>query len=70
MLVNDNGRPVISDFGLSRVVGEEYGGAVRYMATELLGLEDLGDGSHKATSRSVTKSSDVYSFAMVGVEVR
>lgn len=65
--MNDDGRPVISGFSLSRFVGEaQYemvGGAVRYMAPEFFGLEDLDD-SHEA------KSSDVYSFAMVGVEVR
>ena len=72
MLVNNDGSPVICGFGRSRIVGEAevadfIHGNVRYMAPELLESGDVDDLSDEVIP--VTQSSDIYSFAMVGVEV-
>ena len=75
VLVDDDGRPLICDFGVSRIVEhsgfttDSLGGVTRYMAPELFGPEDEDLGSAEFFAPIITKESDVYSFAMVGVEV-
>lgn len=67
VLMNDQGDALLSDFGLTTVLGEESwytashreGGSFRYMAPELL----LGVQEHR------TCSADVYSFASLAFEV-
>ena len=75
VLVDDDGRPLICDFGRSRVL-EQSGfttvfaaGAARYMAPELFGPDDADIESANSFVPVLTKESDVYSFAMVCVEV-
>ena len=76
MLVDDGGRLLICDFGCSRILEHSEsttiftGGAARYTAPELFGPEDADADSVDSFVRVTTKESDVYSFAMVGVEVR
>ena len=64
-MVDDTGRARLTDFGLAAVVSDVWstepitdGHAVRWAAPEILDRE-----------RPVTKESDVYSFAMVSIEV-
>ena len=74
MLVDDDGRPLICDFGRSRILEQSgfttplVAGTARYMAPELFDMDDAGIEPTNSFVR-VTKTSDVYSFAMVGVEV-
>jgi len=75
VLVDDHGNPLICDFGRSRIL-EQSGfttsfasGTTRYMAPELFGLEDADEESADYSAPVATKPSDVYSFAMVGIEV-
>lgn len=76
--------PLLSDFGLSRVMSDvvrdypswlsadtttgDRGGALRWLATELLGLEDDDDENGKRPL--LTLQTDIYSLAMVVIEVR
>ena len=75
MLVDDDGKPLICDFGRSRILEQSgfttvfAGGAARYMAPELFGPEDADIESANSFVPIITKRSDVYSFAMVGLEV-
>ncbi|KIM76727.1 hypothetical protein PILCRDRAFT_826119 [Piloderma croceum F 1598] len=64
VLIDDNGKACIADFGLSRIlepISEHFpvGGSVRWMAPELL---------HYGESRE-TPASDVYSFACTCYEI-
>ena len=75
MLIGDDGTPLICDFGRSRIL-EQSGftttleaGAARYMAPELFAPEGTDIESTQSFVLVTTKESDVYSFAMVGVEV-
>ena len=75
MVIDDNGRPLICDFGRSRILEQSgfttvfAGGAARYMAPELFGPEDADLESANSFIPVITKKSDVYSFAMVCIEV-
>jgi len=75
VVVDDDGRPLICDFGRSRILEQSgfttvfAGGAARYMAPELFGPEDADIESANSFVPVITNQSDVYSFAMVGVEV-
>jgi serine/threonine protein kinase len=68
ILVSHDGRPLLSDFGISRIVIESntvtgtttLGGNVRYMAPELLGPQAAG-----LVHQFHTKQSDVWAFGMV-----
>ena len=72
VLVNDEGRPLICDFGRSQILeGESFAtttvaGTIRYMAPELIfsGL----DGP--ALDPLCSFLTDVYAFGMVGLEVQ
>ena len=69
MLVDDNGQACLCDFGLSRVieaagasaVTSTFAGSVRWMAPELLGMNDLPIRTSMRT--------DVYSLGRVALEV-
>ena len=65
--MSSNGRPMLSDFGISRFVsvnGEpaeaSYEGSIRWMAKEL--IDELVSGSGRLVH---TKESDIWSFGMV-----
>lgn len=80
-MISDTLIPLLSDFGLARVVEDiasDYpewvsadtttanrAGAVRWLAPELLGLND----EHGNTRPLLTTETDVYSLAMVIIEV-
>ena len=75
----------IADFGLSKLVNvlshensgllyddtttANRGGALRWLAPELLGAED-GEDSDSATPPPFTKETDVYSYGMMMIEVQ
>ncbi|KAF9005045.1 kinase-like domain-containing protein [Cyathus striatus] len=68
VLVDDNGNPLLCDFGRSKFLDcsgftTQMAGALRYMAPELLGESD------NESVPKLTKETDVYGFAMLGVEV-
>ncbi|TDL25371.1 kinase-like protein [Rickenella mellea] len=70
VLIDDNGIPVIADFGLARVIDSQATtrraisfngkGSIRWQAPELL---------HSEESVNVSRQSDVYAFACVILEV-
>ena len=78
VLISDKGIPQLSDFGLSLIVNDllqddpdllstetstaNQGGALRWLAPELLGLPD-------SPAYKLTKQTDIYSFAMTIIEV-
>lgn len=82
-MISEDSIPLLSDFGLSRIVGDivsDYpewisadtttqnrGGATRWLAPELLGLDDDDeDGDFRPL---LTTETNVYSLAMVVIEV-
>ena len=76
MLVDDEGRACITDFGLTRVAeartiaattSRKDKGHVRFQAPELLVPEEF---EPPYDSRDSTKASDVYAFAMTCYQVR
>ncbi|KAJ7918181.1 kinase-like domain-containing protein, partial [Mycena leptocephala] len=73
VLVDKHGRPCICDFGISRIINcqgftTSSVGTPPYMAPELFMV--LGDiGSATFERRSTTMSSDVYSFALLVLEI-
>ncbi|KAF8841734.1 kinase-like protein [Paxillus ammoniavirescens] len=73
ILIDDNGRVVLSDFGLSRVLevsGFTTGhtpGTLRYMAPELLGSEPA-PGTTSGAIRT-TIAADVWAFAVTATEI-
>lgn len=71
VLIGAGGIPYICDFGRSRVIehrGYTTGliGSAAYMAPELLAASN--DEEQAASHLNLTKASDVYGFAMVGLE--
>ncbi|KAJ7195651.1 kinase-like domain-containing protein [Mycena pura] len=76
VLVNKHGVPRICDFGISKIVNLRgftisNVGTAPYMAPELLFVVDgLGTSSQESSFPSTTTSSDVYSFALLVLEVR
>jgi serine/threonine protein kinase len=69
----DNGRPLLCDFGRSRILSERgftTGPATtfRYTAPELLTSSDYHDMGQEDFAK-VTKESDVYSLAMIFLQV-
>ncbi|KAJ7779057.1 kinase-like domain-containing protein [Mycena metata] len=70
VLVNKRGVPCICDFGISKILNRRgYTtlslGTVPYMAPELFFVRDHTDGGSPIT----TKQSDVYSFALLALEI-
>jgi serine/threonine protein kinase len=66
ILIDDDGRVSLIDFGLSRILKisgftTKISGTIRYMAVELLEAEDVA---------KVTAPTDVWAFAMTVIEVR
>lgn len=72
VLVNDERRACISDFGLSRILEvtgfttKSVGGTCRWMAQELIAPSDDDDDE---IIPQVTTESDVWAFAMTAIEV-
>ncbi|KAJ7432693.1 kinase-like domain-containing protein [Mycena latifolia] len=69
----DGGVPCITDFGISRIIGQRgfttsSVGVPSYMAPELFFVLD-GKAQEEAVNITITKSSDVYSFALVVLEI-
>lgn len=74
MLIDDDGQPKISDFGLARVFDSQGGptdrtsykgeGSARWLAPELLNSERF-----TGIKPGPTKESDVYAFSCVCLEV-
>ncbi|KAJ7821489.1 kinase-like domain-containing protein [Mycena leptocephala] len=75
ILVDKRHVPCICDFGFSRIVGEAgfttYGiGSTTHIAPELFAVLDMdGESTKLKPSARVTKSSDVYSFGCLALEI-
>lgn len=72
VLVDKRGTPRICDFGISKIINckgftTSSVGTALYMAPELF---CVADSTAEEYSPSTTKSSDVYSFALLALEVR
>ena len=71
ILIDDNGQPVLSDFGTSRVLVDNgtlgatasQKGSYRWMAIELLHVPENGYGSSNYSVH--TREADVWAFGMV-----
>jgi serine/threonine protein kinase len=68
VLIDDDGTPLLCDFGRSRFIGQrgfttEFAGTVRYLAPELIDC-----ASNNATPL-VTEETDIYAFSMAALEV-
>jgi len=72
VLIADDCRPLVSDFGRSKIIDErgftssKASGSVRFLAPELIADPDESGG---VESFILTKECDVYAFSMVGVEI-
>ncbi|KAF7333065.1 Glycoside hydrolase family 76 protein [Mycena venus] len=74
ILIDDQGSAVISDFGISKVVDQHgfttYGvGTECYMAPELFVVVSPGINPRPRHGSRTSKSSDIYSFALVALEI-
>ncbi|KAF8130880.1 kinase-like domain-containing protein [Mycena galopus ATCC 62051] len=75
VLVNKRGVPCICDFGISKILSRRgyttsNVGTAPYMALELFFVVDgLGTSSQASSPGSTTKSSDVYSFGLLVLEI-
>ncbi|KAJ7231804.1 kinase-like domain-containing protein, partial [Mycena rebaudengoi] len=75
VLVDKRGVPCICDFGVSKIVSRRgfttsNVGTAPYMAPELLFVIDgVGTSRQESAYPSVIKSSDVYSFALLVLEI-
>jgi serine/threonine protein kinase len=75
--MGDNGAPFLCDFGRSKFIARrgyttEFTGTYRYLAPELLNsaMDSPGEEEPSEPSEpSTTKETDVYAFALIGVEV-
>ncbi|KAJ6486695.1 hypothetical protein C8R45DRAFT_995563 [Mycena sanguinolenta] len=72
VLVDKRGAPCICDFGISKIVNHRgfttfTNGTTPYMAPELFFIIDAK--SQDSASPSTTKQSDVYSFALLALEI-
>ncbi|KAJ7312554.1 kinase-like domain-containing protein [Mycena albidolilacea] len=75
VLVSKHGVPCISDFGISKIVSRRgfttsNVGTAPYMAPELFFVIDGSEaGPHVSSSPSTTTNSDVYSYALLVLEI-
>ncbi|KAJ2912857.1 hypothetical protein MD484_g7549, partial [Candolleomyces efflorescens] len=74
VLVGDNGAPLLCDFGRSKFIARrgyttEFTGTYRYLAPELLDSPVDSSEGDEPPEPSTTKETDVYAFALIGVEV-
>ena len=78
ILINDDNNAVLCDFGLASITADaesahastvNSAGSIRWMAPERLSIFD-GSSEPAPNSLRVTKESDMYSLAMVVIEVR
>ncbi|KAF8736484.1 hypothetical protein AX14_014467 [Amanita brunnescens Koide BX004] len=76
VLIADDGRPLLSDFGRSRIINQRgfttmVTGSIRYMAPEIIWQDgESGESDNDDNFLPiVTKESDVYAFSMVAVEI-
>ena len=75
VLINDQGKACLCDFGLATVVGEfmdttkssVLGGAVRWAAPEVY---DIPGDQNDSRVVGPTMSSDIYSFGSLALEVK
>ncbi|KAF7376613.1 TKL/TKL-ccin protein kinase [Mycena sanguinolenta] len=73
VLVDKRGVPCICDFGISKIINRRgfttpSVGTAPYMAPELFFVID-GEAKEEGTSPCTTKSSDVYSFGLLALEI-
>ncbi|OJA10576.1 hypothetical protein AZE42_04631 [Rhizopogon vesiculosus] len=77
VLIQDDGRACLADFGLSTMVLELIGpsyftstirGNIRWAATELFEVSD-DDEEHEATAVSLSTECDIYSFGSIALQV-
>ena len=78
ILIDDNKNALLCDFGLASITADaesehastvNSAGSIRWMAPERLSIFE-GDPEPQQTAIRVTKESDMYSLAMVVIEVR
>lgn len=78
ILINDKNNAVLCDFGLASITADaesahastvNSAGSIRWMAPERLSIFDASSEPAPSVIR-VTKESDMYSLAMVVIEVR
>jgi len=78
ILIDPNGNPRLTDFGLSSVTRNlsanastpDGRGSIRWRAPELLALSTKKKAQEKVRSARPTSKSDAYSLAMVAIEVK
>jgi serine/threonine protein kinase len=81
ILVDDDGVPLLSDFGQSKLIDHrgfttELMGSPRYMAPELIGGSEVYEVDYRFKAFEVqqdpnlTKETDVFAFSMLAIEVR
>ncbi|KIJ55192.1 hypothetical protein M422DRAFT_219746 [Sphaerobolus stellatus SS14] len=77
VLVSEDGKPFVTDFGLSRILSETFfglttttqaAGSLRWMAPELLYNAEV-DEDQPPTQQKVCKASDVWAYGMTMLEV-
>ncbi|KAF8722330.1 hypothetical protein AX14_009892 [Amanita brunnescens Koide BX004] len=73
ILVADDGTPLLSDFGRSKIINQRgfttsMAGSLRYLAPEIIWDGQSGE-SDESFLPALTKESDVYAFSMTGVEI-
>jgi len=78
VLIADDGRPLLCDFGRSRIINHQghtttnLVGSLRYMAPELIirDAEESDEGDYvDRVIPFLTKETDVYAFSMLSVEI-
>jgi len=82
VLISDDGRPLLADFGRSKFIDHRgfttaFSGSARYLAPELVNDGDDLDDTHAAyqalevqdTMPNLTKETDVFAFSMVTLEI-
>ncbi|TEB26739.1 kinase-like protein [Coprinellus micaceus] len=77
VLMSNEGKPLLTDFGCSKVLGvdgytTELKSSLMYLSPELmdiLGLEFVDSKGKKQKGTPTTKASDVWAFGLVGAEI-